>query len=141
MNKFKSHFKFNKHERSGIFFFLLIIVILQGVYFYIKTTPVNKLSEVTVGSKVQSRLDSLRRLTFKKDTIKMFPFNPNYITDYKGYILGMSTAELDRLFAYREKEKFVNSTQDFQRVTLVSDSLLKTISPYFKFPEWVQKNK
>lgn len=53
----------------------------------------------------------------------------------------MSTKELDRLFAYRKQRKFVNSTEDFQMVTKVSDSLLKTMSPYFKFPEWTQKTK
>jgi DNA uptake protein ComE-like DNA-binding protein len=32
----------------------------------------------------------------------------------------------------------VNSAKDFQLVTLVSDSLMAKISPYFKFPEWVE---
>lgn len=89
----------------------------------------------------ESKLDSLKLLALKKDSVKIFPFNPNYITDYKGYTLGMSLEELDRLFAFRKQRKFVNSVEDFQMVTKVSDSLLKTMSPYFKFPEWIQKNK
>ena len=70
---------------------------------------------------------------------KMYPFNPNYITDYKGEQLGMSLLEIDRLLAFRENNKFVNSKDEFQKVTKVSDSLLHKIAPYFKFPEWVVK--
>ena len=54
--------------------------------------------------------------------------------------LPISVAEIDRLLAYRKQNKFVNSATEFQVVTKVSDSLLKAISPYFKFPDWV-KNK
>ncbi len=53
----------------------------------------------------------------------------------------MSTAEIDRLLAYRKQNKFVNSAAEFQAITGVSDSLLKAISPYFKFPDWVTHRK
>jgi competence ComEA-like helix-hairpin-helix protein len=52
----------------------------------------------------------------------------------------MSLEEIDRLHAYRTKNLFVNSPEEFQRVTQISDSFLNRISPYFKFPDWV-KNK
>ena len=60
-----------------------------------------------------------------------------YVTDYKGYTLGMSAQEINLLQAYRAKGKWINSAKEFQRITKVSDSLLKTIAPYFKFPDWV----
>jgi competence ComEA-like helix-hairpin-helix protein len=41
--------------------------------------------------------------------------------------------------AFRKTNRFVNSAQEFQDVTKVSDSLLEIISPYFKFPDWVSK--
>ena len=69
----------------------------------------------------------------------MRPFNPNFITDFKGYKLGMSVDEINRLLAYRKTNRFVNSPEEFQQVTKVSDSLLKAIAPYFKFPDWVMK--
>jgi competence ComEA-like helix-hairpin-helix protein len=53
----------------------------------------------------------------------------------------MSVEEIDRLLAYRKQNKFVNSAEEFQVVTKVSDSLLKAISPYFKFPDWVNNKK
>ena len=71
----------------------------------------------------------------------MYPFNPNYISDYKGYKLGMTVEEIDRLLAYKKQNKFVNSAEEFQKVTKVSDSLLSKIAPYFKFPDWVNEKR
>lgn len=71
----------------------------------------------------------------------MQPFNPNYISDAKGFRLGMSTEEIDRLLKYRDAGHYINSVQDFQNVTGVSDELLMKIAPFFKFPQWVKKGK
>jgi DNA uptake protein ComE-like DNA-binding protein len=111
------------------------------VSFFVKANPFDTSPKVSVNMLAESKLDSIKKLVHQKDSKKIFPFNPNYITDYKGYTLGMSPGELDRLFAYRKQKRFVNSAESFQKVTKVSDSLLKTIAPYFKFPEWTQKNR
>lgn len=137
--KFKSHFRFNKQERSGILFLLLIIVVFQGVRYYIGTVPYQKEPLVMLNQSEQARLDSLQN-TLVGNQFKMYPFNPNYISDAKGYSLGMSTEQLDRLFAFRNKGKFINSAEEFQAVTQISDSLLAVLSSYFKFPDWVEKN-
>ncbi len=141
MNKFKSHFKFNKQERSGIFFLLAIIVLLQLVYafstsiFQESTSVANK---IELDGVAQEQINILKEKALENDSLKIYPFNPNYITDYRGYKLGMSTQEIDRLHLYRSSNKFVNSAEEFQNVTLISDSLLRKIAPYFKFPEWVK---
>ena len=85
------------------------------------------------------QLDSLKKKSSKKKKFKIYPFNPNYISDYKGYQLGMNIDEIDRLLAYREQKLYVNSAKEFQTITKISDSLLQKISPFFKFPDWVQK--
>ncbi|ADV49657.1 helix-hairpin-helix domain-containing protein [Cellulophaga sp. E16_2] len=142
MNIFKSHFKFSKQERSGIFFLLFFIVLLQIVYtFYITRLDDASLVHLKEDKKGQSQINELKKNARRKDSIVIFPFNPNYITDYKGYSLGMSVLEIDRLHAYRANRKFVNSIEDFQKVTLVSDSLITKISPYFKFPDWVTNKR
>ncbi|WP_437399457.1 ComEA family DNA-binding protein [Flagellimonas lutimaris] len=138
--RLKSHFRFNKQERSGIFFFLVLTIVLQGGYYFVKANSSPKKTRFALNTREQHRIDSLK--TYQSETsIKIYPFNPNYITDYKGYTLGLSTFELDRLFAYREEGKFVNSAKDFQAVTKISDSLLNALSPYFKFPDWVGENQ
>ncbi|WP_345143727.1 helix-hairpin-helix domain-containing protein [Flavobacterium ginsengiterrae] len=72
---------------------------------------------------------------------EVYKFNPNFISDYKGYKLGMSVEEIDRLLEFRKQNKYVNSAKEFQDVTQISDSLLKVLSPLFKFPDWVQNKK
>ena len=88
----------------------------------------------------QKLIDSIANTT-KTAKYKIYPFNPNFITDFKGYQLGMSTKEIDRLLAFRKLGKFANSPKEFQEVTKISDSLLHAMQPNFKFPDWVnQKN-
>jgi DNA uptake protein ComE-like DNA-binding protein len=136
MNKFKSHFSYSKQERSGIFFLLLIIVALQVVFYVVKYTASNVEGNLSIDKETQDKIDALKQNSQQKDSIRIYPFNPNFISDYKGYTLGMSVEEIDRLHAFRAQNKFVNNSDEFQNITKVSDSLLKEISPYFKFPEW-----
>lgn len=137
MKNFKSHFTFNKQERSGIFFLLLIIISLQCIYLVMSTKESS--NTISVDGAMQSKIDSLKALAASGDSTVIRPFNPNFITDYKGYTLGMSPQELDRLHLYRSNNNYVNSAKDFQEITGISDSLLVVISPYFKFPEWTQE--
>jgi DNA uptake protein ComE-like DNA-binding protein len=96
----------------------------------------NKIKEDKAWLLVQNEIDSLKQIvSTKKDTI--YPFNPNFISDYKGYKLGLSVAEIDKLHQFRKQNKYVNSAKEFQNVTNVSDEVLNKIAPYFKFPDWI----
>ena len=140
MKIFKSHFWYNKRQRNGIFFLLLIIVLLQIIYVFIDFSS-DKMIKTNSAEllEFQKEIDSLKKLELENRKAKIYPFNPNYITDFKGYKLGMTIQEIDRLHKYRKQRKFVNSAREFQKITKVSDSLLNKISSYFKFPDWVTK--
>ncbi len=134
----KSHFWYNKNQRNGIFFLLLLIITLQFLIFFFDFSPKKEdLISQKEWSNLEKQTDSLQKLNSK--TYKIYPFNPNFITDYKGYMLGISSSELDRLYQFRKRGKYVNSAKEFQQVTKISDSLLLKIKPYFKFPKWVSK--
>lgn len=143
MNSFKSHFLFDRRKRSGML--LLCALILGVLVFKLWYTPKEDIvlsdTEKSEVAHFQAQVDSLKQLEIKRRKPKIYPFNPNYITDYRGYTLGMSTEEIDRLHHFRESDNWINSAADFKRVTKVSDSLLNAISPYFKFPEWVTNPK
>lgn len=137
----KSFLSYSKSQRIGILLFFGIIILVQGIYFFYDFTAKETIDkEQYKWLALQSTVDSLK-LNNKNYKPTIYPFNPNFITDFKGYKLGMSVEEIDRLLAYRAQNKFVNSAAEFQVVTKVSDSLLKAISPYFKFPDWVKNNK
>jgi len=133
----KSHFKFSKSQRNGIFLLIFIIITLQCFYFFVDVNNVDYSVSSDELEAFEKEIDSLKLIELEKRTPKIYPFNPNYITDYKGYTLGMSNEEIDRLLKFRNNGDWINSVKQFQEVTKVSDSLLSKISPYFKFPEWV----
>lgn len=141
----KSHFTFSNQQRNGIFLLLLLIIIIQlfiyfGSDYFFKTEIVSteKNKEILAFT---AQIDSLKQVEIESRKPKIYPFNPNYITDYKGYALGMSQEEINRLLNFRKKGQWINSVAQFQEVTKVSDALLNQISPYFKFPDWVTNPK
>ena len=141
MKNMKSLFMFTSDQRKGIFAFLLLIVILQLAFFFMDfSIPTNKDPEEQKWLSLQSEVDSLKNAS-KNKSENVFLFNPNFITDYKGYKLGMSVVEIDRLLEFRKTNKFINSAEEFQKVTKVSDSLLNVISPLFKFPDWINNRR
>jgi len=138
---FSSYFSFSKSQRSGLLVLLVLIVVLQTIYFFVDfSLPIKNNPKKDTWLSVQSEIDSLKEQA-RFSGSRLYPFNPNYISDYKGYKLGMSVQEIDRLLAFRKQNRFVNSPKEFQNVTGISDSLLKTMVSYFKFPDWVNKKK
>ena len=135
------YYNFTREQRSGIFVLFGIIVVLQMIYFCVdfSSTPDDN-PEKQKWLSLQSKVDQGKINNNRKSTV-VYLFNPNFITDYKGYKLGMSVKEIDRLVAFRKQNKFVNSVQEFQAVTQISDSLLRAIAPLFKFPNWVNSKK
>lgn len=142
--KTTSFFKYTREQRSGIVALILLMIGIQlGYYFYFFKSVSGIQSESDTAKEwlaVQSEIDSLKLLK-GAETHKIYPFNPNFISDYKGYTLGMTVDEIDRLHQFRKGNKFVNSAEEFQKITKVSDALLAKMSPYFKFPDWVKNKK
>jgi DNA uptake protein ComE-like DNA-binding protein len=140
-NTIKHHFKFSRDQRNGIAVLFGIIVVLQLIYFFADFSSSKKTyPEKQKWLSLQSEIDA-EKLQLQNFKPKFFTFNPNFISDYKGYKLGMSVQEIDRLLAFRKENKFVNSAKEFQNVTKISDSLLNAIAPFFKFPDWVNHKK
>jgi len=143
LSNIKTYFQYTASQRAGIFLLLTLIIGFQFLYFFVDFTSIETDKNSTEKQQwlsLQTEIDAAKQDT-ELDSPKIYPFNPNFITDFKGYKLGMSTQEIDRLLAFRKTNKYVNSAQEFQAVTKVSDSLLHVISPYFKFPDWVNNKK
>lgn len=133
--------RFTPSQRVGLLLLFTVIVGMQIAYQFLpaKTRPETS-AEQKEWLAFQSKIDSQKALTVEYKS-KIYPYNPNFITDYKGYKYGMTTEQLDRLFAFRKGNKYVNSAKEFQDVTKVSDSLLREMAVYFKFPDWVNNKK
>lgn len=135
---FRRHLRFTKYQRTSIFILFIIIIGLQLFYLFSdfsisETKDLDKEKWMALQSEIEDQ-------KIEKNNSKQvnYLFNPNFISDYKGYKLGMSVEEIDRLIAFRKENKYVNSAKEFQKVTGISDSLLHKIAPLFKFPDWAQ---
>ncbi|EHO04895.1 ComEA family DNA-binding protein [Myroides odoratimimus] len=141
----KRFYYYTKSQKRGLFFLVLLVIAIQLYIYYPRSSDQHIVDQYSTlfndeYQKQISLLDSINTIAIaKRDTI--YPFNPNFITDYRGFVLGMSTEEIDRLLSFRKENKYVNSAKEFQQITQVSDEWLKTYSTYFKFPDWVNNPK
>ncbi|NNL80402.1 MAG: helix-hairpin-helix domain-containing protein [Flavobacteriaceae bacterium] len=133
--------RFSHQQRNGIFLLLFLIIGSEYLYYKLQNRIKPFHFDLEAQAAIQQKIDSVKAVRLQESQPKIYPFNPNFITDFKGYTLGMTNEEIDRLMAYRKKGLWVNSANDFQKVTGVSDSLLKQISPFFKFPDWISNPK
>ncbi|WP_026302638.1 helix-hairpin-helix domain-containing protein [Psychroflexus tropicus] len=136
----KFRFGFTRGDRNGIFIFCVILIIGITInYFSLKTIPKQEMSSTAslAEDSLRQLIDSLKYQQSLDNQRVIYPFNPNFITDYKGYTLEMTTAEIDKLLEFRAKDQWINSKAQFQKVTKVSDEWMTTYSQYFKFPDWV----
>lgn len=140
MNRFRPGFtSFTRSQQVGLLMLCIIVVALQMVIFLYRPSVSEPTTEELRWLALQKEVDNQKNIQLQEKQRKFYRFNPNFIDDFKGYQLGMSVAEIDRLLEFRKTGKFVNSAAEFQKVTGVSDSLLAALAPRFKFPDWVEK--
>ena len=133
----KTLFNFSKDQRKGILVLFFIIIALQLVYCFMDFNPTRHPSkEEQHWISLQDKLVYSKEFNSKSE-YKEYSYNPNFISDFKAYKLGMTLPQINRLHAFRQQGKFANSPKEFQAVTGISDSLLNAIAPNFKFPDWV----
>ena len=132
---------FSNQQRLAVVGLILVIVFLEVLSIFPKPNGYDGF-QVDLESylKFQNEITQQIVLNEINSAPKIYPFNPNFITDYKGYKLGMNSKEINRLLLYRAQNKWINSAKEFQNVTKVSDSFLHIISLNFKFPDWVKNS-
>ena len=132
--------RFSKGHYFGIAILICSIGLLQLFIYWFNNQKDTTTLDLTPEEKnwllAQNEIDSIKEVN-QENSNKIYPFNPNFISDYKGYKLGMSETQIDKLHQFRKQNKYVNSNAEFQKLTGVSNEWMKQYAPYFKFPEWV----
>ena len=121
---------------------LLLAAILLLYSFLLEILSYETTAPLAVGEmeRHQAFIDSMIGAQKKRNNI-IHPFNPNYLTDYRAYVLGIEKNTVDRLFAFRKSGKFINSAAEFKRITQMEDSLFESIKPFLKFPNFTKYKK
>lgn len=132
-------FILSKPQRGAV---LILLVLLIAVQLYRLLVNFPELSPVDLSQtqSYQTQLDSLR-IKENAQTPIVYQYNPNYLTDYRAYTLGLPPEAFDKLLRYRQTNSYVNTPKQFQEVTKLSDSLMEKLLPQLKFSKPLYKSK
>ncbi len=124
----------NVRQRLFLLVTAFLTVLLLTVYTYPDLIP-NKKSNPRIipDTLYQRRYDSLVRL---RDSLRQIikPFNPNYLTDYRAYMLGIDTIALKKIRTFRSQGKYFQSKKEFRAVAELPDSVFMRLEPYINIP-------
>ena len=136
-----SHLRLTKVERGGFFITLLLFTILLIIDHLPKSADsfMIDLDSKEVAAWLAS-YDSVIEANAQR-ALRIYPFNPNFITPAKADRLGLTAEEYRRFQEFRQSGNWINSVDDFKRVTKVPDNWLSEFSSLFRFPEFVNKPK
>jgi len=127
-------FAFRSFRTQRVAFFLFLVLIGFQIYLDRYTLEKDTMDILAFDAALQEQIDLAK---LQKQQPRIFPFNPNYISLSKGYQLGLSVKEIERLHLYLDSGEFINSVAAFEQINQVTPSWIKQYSPYFKFPDWV----
>ncbi len=128
--------EFNRSQRRGIIIIFMLIILLQLAIYQSDNLFQKDQMTSKIPPDLQKQYDSLKIIALKKQEQKIYPFNPNYLTDEKGYFLGLNLDQLDRIYAYRKSGKYFQTKHAFKQVAGLSDSLYKILEPYINIPAY-----
>ena len=105
LHAFTFFLEFSKSQQIALVALLISIAGLQALYYRVHALPATKptMSKWEYVSASPNKDDPFQRKLFP-----IYPFNPNFISEYKAYKFGMSLPEINRLRAYRQRNLYVN---------------------------------
>ena len=133
--------RLTKVERGGFF----ALVVGFAILLILELQPSNRdKGSIDLDSKEielwLKAYDSIVTMSLRQKQ-RVFRFNPNFITPSKADRLGLTASEFKRFQVFRLQGKWINSVQEFQEVTGVSQSWLNQYSSLFKFPDFINRQK
>lgn len=120
-------------KRGALILLGMLLFLVAGFRFIeFESTP-SPIAYKVMGS-YQKKLDSLDEIT-SKDSFKKYRYNPNTLSDYRAYLLGIPVEAYDRLQYFRAQGNYITSLAEFQQITGVADSLLTELQHVLRFPK------
>lgn len=121
------------HMRGGIFYFLCLMLLLEGLRSALLRWPQNRApAALQPEPAIQAWIDSLREAG--RASPRRQSYDPNRLDDYTGYRLGLSPRALDALYAYREAGHTLYTPESLQQVAALPDSTMSRLGPLLRFP-------
>ena len=132
-------FILSKPQRGAVLILLVLLIAVQ-LYRLLVNSPELSPVDLSQTQSYQTQLDSLR-IKENAQTPIVYQYNPNYLTDYRAYTLGLPPEAFDKLLRYRQTNSYVNTPKQFQEDTKLSDSLMEKLLAQLKFSKPLYKSK
>lgn len=135
----KENIRYTRSQQIGILLLLGLIIVLQVVIINLDSLfPSPPQASIEIDPSLQKQYDSLKQIAIEKKKVKIYPFNPNYLSAYKAYFLGINLDALNRIEAYRKQGKYFQSKEEFKKISGISDSLFRVLVPYINIPKFTK---
>jgi DNA uptake protein ComE-like DNA-binding protein len=152
-----AYFYWNSRERKGIFYLLIIVLLLAGVNLYLRTLnpemPAPDAEFLALANRYNSpdeeEEDPSPAKTYGSTSFrnthkspKKFkkpdgPFNPNGLAISEWIKLGLSEAQAESIKRFEDKGGVFRSKEDLRKMYVISEEFYNHIEPYLVFPERV----
>ena len=132
-------FILSKPQRGAVLILLVLLIAVQLNRLLVNSPELSPV-DLSQTQSYQTQLDSLR-IKENAQTPIVYQYNPNYLTDYRAYTLGLPPEAFDKLLRYRQTNSYVNTPKQFQEDTKLSDSLMEKLLAQLKFSKPLYKSK
>lgn len=135
MKRLKSHSRSNLSLWNGIFFFLCLLLFLEGLRVLLPMVGPDRVQPLLrTDADWQPLLDSIK-VVDANSSEPGWQYQANYLNDARGYRLGLLARELDSLYAFRAAGGRLYSLEQFGEVTGISQERLASLGKRLKFPD------
>lgn len=139
MEELRKFLSFNKGERIAIIVLMAIILVLVlAVALKPQRVPLNEAELHNLDSLLalhQAALDEQKG----KDSLVLFPFNPNTMTEEEGRRLGLTESQIRNILNYRDKGGQFRIQSDLGRLYTISEEDYLRLEPYIDLPKQRQE--
>ena len=139
MEELRRFLSFNKGERIAIIVLMAIMLVLVlAVALKPQRVPLNEAELHNLDSLLalhQAALDEQKG----KDSLVLFPFNPNTMTEEEGRRLGLTESQIRNVLNYRDKGGQFRIQSDLGRLFTISEEDYLRLEPYIDLPKQRQQ--
>ena len=137
------HFGDHPRVRSGVFYFLFILILLHLATWALP--HVFRMGEnkglVRPDTVIQVEIERIKASHTKGGSWTLRSFDPNGLEDFRGYLLGIPHQALDSLYAFRSRGGVLYNLQQFAKVSRLPDSIIDRLRPYLAFPAYGKRTR
>jgi len=138
----RDYFTLTSRERGGALTLASVIIIQIGILFWMKFRDPAPFPEVEKHAVLLKKFEyskqqkeKFNRESHASADIKLFPFNPNTVTDQQWQQLGMSEKQTSVIRNYLNKGGRFRKKEDVAKMYVISENQFRKLEPYIQIDD------